>query len=443
MAYTKILVIHDRLDKSLSYAQNSDKTSLETAIYYAMNREKTESVCFETAINCELEHAYRDMVNTKSRWGKEARKRKGYHIIQSFAPGETVPQEAHEIGVEFASGLLGDRYEAVVTTHLDKAHLHNHIVFNSVSFVDGAMYKDRFADYYEGIRGLSDELCVKHGLSVIEPDEDSPRRRLSRPEWEGKTTIRDTVRRDIDGVLGRAYTFRSLIDELRRMGYQVNTQRKHISVRPPGASGNIRLDSLGGGYSEEELRSRIAAYREDSPPKNSPLPFPTLHAGRRYRIANGGRLRRRRLTGFQKLCFRYLYLLGGVRPRRYALSMSARQELAKMERYKRQFRYLRENRIATAEQLEMQYDAVQASIDALVDDRRELYPQKRAGDEWAADEIERINESLRSLRRQLRMCARIEQDMEMMRDRVSAVQQEEHAEDVTKERTKSHTEVSL
>lgn len=282
MAYTKILAIHDRLDKSLSYAQNSDKTSLETTIAYAMNREKTESVCFETAINCELEHAYRDMLQTKSRWGKETRKRKGYHIIQSFAPGETVPQEAHEIGVELASGLLGDRYEAVVTTHLDKAHLHNHIVFNSVSFTDGAMYKDRLSDYYEGIRGLSDALCAEHGLSVIEQDEYSPRRRLSRPEWEGKTTIRDTVRRDIDTALGRAYTFRSLVDELRRMGYQVNTQRKHISVRPPGASGNIRLDSLGKGYSEEELRSRIAAYREGSPPQNASPPSPTVHAGRRY-----------------------------------------------------------------------------------------------------------------------------------------------------------------
>lgn len=426
MAYTKILVIHDRLDKSLSYA---------------MNREKTESVCFETAIHCELEHAYRDMMRTKSRWGKESRKRKGYHIIQSFAPGETSPQEAHEIGVELANGLLGDRYEAVVTTHLDKAHLHNHIVFNSVSFVDGAMYKDRLSDYYEGIRGLSDAMCIEHGLSVIQPDEDSPRRRLSRPEWEGKTTIRDTVRCDIEGVLGRAYTFRSLLNGLRRMGYQVNTQRKHISVRPPGASGNIRLDSLGEGYSEEELRSRIAASRGSSPPQNASPPSPTVHAGRKYRIVRGGA--RRRLTGFQKLCFKYLCLLGGAGQRRRAMPMSARQELAKMERYKRQFRYLRENRIETAEQLAMQYDAVQASIDALVDSRRDLYPQKRAGDEWAADEIERINESLRSLRRQLRMCARIEQDTEMMRNRVSAVRQEEHAEDMTKERTKSHTEVSI
>ena len=90
------------------------------------------------------------MMDTKRRWGKEGRKRKGYHIIQSFAPGEVTPDQAHAVGVEFARRLLGDRYEAVVSTHLNKAHLHSHIVFNSVSFVDGAMYRDQLKDYYAG-----------------------------------------------------------------------------------------------------------------------------------------------------------------------------------------------------------------------------------------------------------------------------------------------------
>ncbi|MFR3921660.1 MAG: relaxase/mobilization nuclease domain-containing protein [Dysosmobacter welbionis] len=96
------------------------------------------------------ESVYADMMDTKRRWGKEGRKRKGYHIIQSFAPGEVTPDQAHAVGVEFARRLLGDRYEAVVSTHLNKAHLHSHIVFNSVSFVDGAMYRDQLKDYYGG-----------------------------------------------------------------------------------------------------------------------------------------------------------------------------------------------------------------------------------------------------------------------------------------------------
>ena len=108
MAYTKILVVHNRLDKSVRYVQSGEKTSLETAIDYALNRDKTERTCFETAINCDLERVYADMMDTKRRWGKEGRVRKGYHIIQSFAPGEVTPEEAHAVGVEFAQRLLGE-----------------------------------------------------------------------------------------------------------------------------------------------------------------------------------------------------------------------------------------------------------------------------------------------------------------------------------------------
>ena len=200
MAYTKILVIHNRLDKCVGYTQNPDKTSLEAAIDYALDRAKTERVCYETAINCSRDRVYRDMLDTKRRWGKESRKRKGYHIIQSFAPGEVTPDQAHAIGVELTQRLLGDRYEAVVSTHLNKAHLHSHIVFNSVSFVDGAMYRDQIKDYYEGIRGTSDAICREHGLSVIEPGEPLKGAPVSRGEWEaqrrGRPTVRGLVRQD-------------------------------------------------------------------------------------------------------------------------------------------------------------------------------------------------------------------------------------------------------
>ena len=205
MAYTKILVIHNRLDKCVGYTQDPEKTSLEAAIDYALDREKTEQTCFETAINCDRESVYADMMDTKRRWGKEGRKRKGYHIIQSFAPGEVTPDQAHAVGVEFARRLLGDRYEVIVSTHLNKAHLHSHIVFNSISFVDGAMYRDQLKDYYGGdgvgIRGTSDAICREHGLSIIEPSEPlgGP---VSRAEWEaarqGKATVRDLNRQHVD-----------------------------------------------------------------------------------------------------------------------------------------------------------------------------------------------------------------------------------------------------
>lgn len=427
MAYTKILVIHNRLDKCLDYARDPEKTtvSLADAIDYAMNRDKTEQACFETGINCDVEKAYRDMLETKRRWGKAQRKRQGYHIIQSFAPGEVTPEKAHVVGVEFAQRLFGGRYEVVVTTHLNRAHLHNHVVVNSVSFMDGAMYRDTFKDYYAGIRGTSDAICLAHGLSVIEPDPENPERHRSRPEWEGKNTVRDTVRRDIDAALGQAYTFQSFLRELRRIGYQVNTgNRKHISIRPPGGKGNIRLDSLGTGYTEADLKDRLADLRAGETPPPPVPPPPMLHRlppGRRYRVQGGvPRNRPRKLKGFQALCYKYLYLLrsfqqGRPQPR---AAFSMRRELIKLDRYQAQFLYLHRNRIETADQLAMQYDALQAEIDALTDQRRALYQLRRQGCQEVSEEIDRITARLKPLRRDLKLCARIEGDISKMREAV-------------------------
>ncbi len=443
MAYTKILVIHDRLDKSVKYAQNEEKTSLETAIDYALNRDKTERTCFETAINCDRATVYADMMATKRRWGKTGRKRKGYHIIQSFVPGEVTPEQAHAVGVELAQRLLGDRYEVIVGTHLDKEHLHNHIVFNSVSFVDGLMYRDTMADYYQGIRGTSDMICREHGLSVIEPDPDNPEKGRSRPEWEGKTAVRDTVRRDVDAALSRAYTFQSFLDELRRMGYQINAgNRKHIAIRPPGGKGNIRLDSLGDGYTEADLKARLDAARrgEAPPPRRAAPKSPYLTPGRRYYVRGTlPRHKPHKLTGFQALCFKYLYLLRRIKRGRPVsrTAFDMRRELIRFDRYQRQFLYLRKNRIETQAQLSMQYDAIQAEIDALTYRRRDLYKLRRAGDDTVTAEIEAITQQLRPLRRKLKLCLQIEEDSPRMKEAVKEAKEQKSVTRTRPTKTKS------
>jgi len=139
------------------------------ALEYIGNPEKNEdnSGILASALNCNLETAYQEMQATKKRWSKEGGVL-GYHLIHAFAPGEVTPEAAHRLGLEFARRLLGGRYEAVISTHLDKAHLHCHIVFNSVSFVDGKKYRNTFKDYYGDIRGISNEVSREHGLSVIE-----------------------------------------------------------------------------------------------------------------------------------------------------------------------------------------------------------------------------------------------------------------------------------
>lgn len=395
MAYTKILVIHNRLDKCVAYTQNEEKTSLEAAIDYALNREKTECICYETAVNCDRETVYADMMDTKRRWSKEGRARKGYHVIQSFPPGEVTPEEAHAVGVEFAQRLFGERYEVIVSTHLNKAHLHNHVVVNSVSFVDGRMYRDQLKDYFGGdgvgIRGTSDAICQEHGLSIIDPAQPL-KGPVSRAELEaarkGRPTVRSLIRQDIDAALADAYTMKSFWQRLAQMGYTVKRGPNvmHTTVRPAWGKANIRMDGLGAGYTEADLLARLAVIRSgeapvpvpSAPPTPSATPAPTapsqwLVPGRRYHVRRGKLNRPRKLKGFRARYFKYLYLLGAVLKRRpnYRGAFLLRGELLKFDRYQEQFRYLMKNRIETAAELSMQYDALQAAIDALTDRRRD------------------------------------------------------------------------
>ena len=137
MAITKVFAIRIDFKQTVRYAVNEQKTSLDGMIDYAVNPDKTEQRLFESCLNCSsVENASRDMERTKRRYNKTGGVQ-GYHIIQSFKPGELTPEQTHTIGVEFAKRLFGERFEVVIGTHLDKHHLHNHIAVNSVSFLDG------------------------------------------------------------------------------------------------------------------------------------------------------------------------------------------------------------------------------------------------------------------------------------------------------------------
>ena len=179
-----------------------------------------------------------------------------YHIIQSFSPGEATPNQVHEIGCEFARRFLADRFECTVSTHLDKGHLHNHIVVNSVSYADGKMFRNNFDTYYHGIRQVSDELCRENRLSVIETDGKGK----SYDEWlsgqTGKPTIRGMVRKDVEQAIAAADSFDGFIVELQNMGYTVKygPRVEHMAVRHKDAQRNIRIDRLDPRFSETALR---------------------------------------------------------------------------------------------------------------------------------------------------------------------------------------------
>lgn len=223
MAYTSVIPVH-RLDRSIEYVKDKEKTtqkadSLEAAIDYAMNRTKTEQAVFEDTIGCTNENAYEDMLTTKKRFHKMGGV-EGYHLVQSFAEGEVTPELAHLIGQELADRLLKGQFEVVITTHLNTRHYHNHIVWNSVSMVDGHKYHSNAKSYYTEIRKISDDLCRKYGLSIIESNQ---KKSIPYVQWkaeqEGKPTWRMAIRLDIRESVQESYSWLQFLKEMEKRGY--------------------------------------------------------------------------------------------------------------------------------------------------------------------------------------------------------------------------------
>ena len=392
MAYDKIIVVRDRLDKRIKYAANIAKTN-----------------GLVSGINCSVGHAFPEMMQTKERWDKKSGVQ-GYHIIHSFAPGEVTPEKAQELGVDFAQRLLGDRFEAVVSTHVDHEHIHCHIVFNSVSFTDGRMYRSDFKAYFGDIRGISNDISREQGLSVIESKGHGKHYAEWKAEQSGKPTIRSLVRQDLDAAIADGFTLQTVFINLERRGYSVKRgpNIKHTAVRPPGGSRFIRLESLGAEYTEEAIKRRLHAE-----PETKPTVIST-----RYKVKyKSPPEKRKKLKGFKALYVRYLYILGLRKPGRYRkyVSFETRKEVTKLQKYSAQFSLLRKYRIENPNQLSMLSSALQADIDALTDTRRELYRLKRQGEDMTG-EIAQINAVLRPIRRELRLCRQIAETVPRLKE---------------------------
>ena len=430
MAYDKIIPIKGRLDHCVNYVLNPEKTDLGRVLEYIGNADKTITpdgrAVLETAINCQLETAYREMMDTKKRWSKRGGVL-GYHLVHSYAPGEVTPEQAHAIGVEFAQQLLQGKYEVVVSTHLDHDHIHNHILFNSVSCLDGKKYRDNFKAYYGDIRGTSNAVSRKHGLSVIEPEGSGKHYAEWDAQRKGKQTVRGLIKQDIDAVIEQSFTYASFLSGLRKLGYEIKSGSniKHTAVKPPGGGFFARLDSLGTGYTEDDIKRRLSASRSGSAPKTQAQTQSKLP--KRYTYPRGTVPRKgQKLRGFRALYVHYLFFLGLQKPgpKRKYIPFSVRKEVTKLHRYKAQFSLLQQYRIETDTQLDMLKDALQAEIDALTGQRKALYKQSRQGEE-VSGQIDAINTKLRQLRQRLRLCDHIAEDAPRIKAQLQQCEQTE------------------
>lgn len=432
MAYDKIIVIHSRLDRCLDYVQNEEKTDLKSAMDYICNPTKAG---LQTAINCSLEGAFSQMQETKRRWGKTSGIL-GYHIVHSYAPGEVTPEQAHEAGVEFARRLLGDKYETVVCTHTDRDHLHCHIVFNSVSFMDGSKYRSDFKSYFHDLRGISNAVSKERGFSVIASGGQGKQYSEWRAARDGKTTVRDLVRQDIDAALRECVTYDTLWETLRRQGYSIKRGANvmHTAVKPPGGQRFIRLDSLGGSYTEEAILQRLRKQR------NEPvLPAQAEKPPKYYRIQRRANAYPPVKRGsFRALYLYYLYLLSPRKKRPQKIPFETRTEICRVKQYRQQFFLLQKYCIDTRPELDMLSDALANEMQIITEQRRELYALRRKQpSEQLETDIAVLTARLRPLRRELRLCGKITEFAPRMLRQVEEIKQEQakqHAPEAARER---------
>lgn len=253
MAATRLIAIHQHRGKTV-------QESLKARLDYAMNGEKTDGGKYVSAYACNPDTVDQEFALSKVEYYRLTGRKQSsdiiaYQIRQSFKPGEITPEEANKVGYETAMRFTKGDHAFIVATHIDKAHIHNHIIFNSTSLDCTHKFRDAWFVAL-ALQRLSDIICLEHGLSVIEKTKPHGKSQDEK-KYEKKPSIRMVIRADIDRVLASGpKTFEEFLELLRGIGYKVKTG-KHIAVQGKGQKRFVRLDSLGEGYTEQDLRKRF------------------------------------------------------------------------------------------------------------------------------------------------------------------------------------------
>ena len=339
---------------------------LKRSLDYVMNPEKTQDGRLVGTINCQVDSAFEQMKATKRKFGK-VDKRQGYHIILSFKEDEVNPDTAFEITRRFVEEYLGKSYEAVYVVHDNTAHVHSHIVFNSVSFVDGKKYRYEKGDWAKYIQPITNKLCQEYGLSIIDVDDGSKEKEHeSYKDWseyrEGSFVWADMIKRDLDSCILQAGNYEQFLELLSDKGYEVK-QGKYLAVKPQGMTRFRRCKTLGDMYSDEVIRERIekediSFYREQ---QKEVQPVLCKCKVRRYRRA--------KMSGLQKRYYAKLYRIGKLKKKPYSQVWKYRDDIRKMHKLQEQYLFLVRHKIESAEELV-------SVLDNLTDKKKEASKEK-------------------------------------------------------------------
>ena len=413
MATTKIWPVHDSLKRLVDYAGNPEKTEyrdLRQALHYASDLEKTtgaEQMFFLTGINCNSEKAYEQMIAVKKRFGKEDGN-VAYHAYQSFKPGEVTPEQCHAIGLELARELWGSDYQVLVATHLDRNHLHNHFLLNSVSFRTGKKFNCNMRAY-DQMRKTSDRLCQEHDLSVIKNPKGHTPRSLYFAEKNNEPTRYNLMREAIDYALESCIDYDQLKRALADQGYvlEANPNRKYATIRSVHGKKATRLYRLGEDYDipaiVDQVEQNRYRYAHDLRFQDyQPVEIERAVQQRWYCIGNVKTVRK--VTGLRALYFRYCYRLGLLPKGRGQppLSPEMREACRQLDSLTKQTQLLVKQKFETSGDVERFISQTQDTMAVLKEKRQKCYNRLRRC--TAPEEIEAIKAERDRLTKALSLC---------------------------------------
>lgn len=430
MATTKIWKIDKRLDNVVDYVVNEKKTDSESyynlhkVVEYAKSSYKTEKQLYVTAINCSEDNVVQEMIETKKIFDKK-NGILGYHAFQSFCEGEVTPEIAHKIGIKLAEELWGDRFQVVVTTHLNTNHIHNHFVLNSVSFIDGKKYYDN-NETYALMRQTSDNLCREYGLNVLEekPTKCKIDYTLFYKQYLKKSNYHTQTKQDIDYAITQSNTYKEFENLMKAMDYELIYRAGKLSIRKEPYKKNIRIArAYGDDYEIDRIKARIKTENAIK------VPFPEMRSKKVYR-SNFKIKNRKKATGIKALYLYYCYLLK-IFPKtekRRKTPVSIKADVQKMERISQEARLLCSKDIKTTKELSLYMNTLQNEISSLEEKRDKLYYQntklKKEEKQENYNELSLIAGKIQYLKKEVKMCREIEERVPKIKENIKELNEE-------------------
>lgn len=454
MATTKLWKVVKRMDHVIDYAANKEKTKaiefnnrfemivddLRDVIDYARNTDKTEKEYFVSGINCEPDSAYEEMKDVKEFYHKED-KILAFHGYQSFVQGEVSPELAHKIGVQLAKEIWGDRFQVLVTTHLNTDHIHNHLVLNSVSFKDGLKYYSNRTNTAI-LRHTSDEICKECGLSVL-PEKPCKKSKINFDNYYKKSLYNDNysnnAKRDLDLAIRQAYSYDDFLYLMKKLDYEIIFRAGKISLRKEPYQRNIRIERrYGENYSIENIKRRIL---EEQAVR---VPFiESVYNYRKVKYPFAKRHKRAKAKGFIALYYHYCYLLK-VFPNnipQQRLPASIRADVSRMEELSNEARFLYANNIKTLDDLTNYKDKTSFKINELLSQRERLWAKRKLSKDVnemhkVAEEIASLNDKIIKLRKKVELCEDIKTRIPKINENLDELDTQEELEKEAKDKKK-------